>query len=135
MQVERVARSIRQEYSTLGLAEHSAENIVTDSAKRVLHSLLLACVMFAQQGMATHALSHLKSVGDDRIQVTDPAAPTDSFCAQCLAFQGVGSGLAGSDALAAAVDPVAASISGPIGEFVPFLGAPFSSRAPPYFLR
>jgi len=77
-----VAPSTRREYSTLGLAESCDENIVAGSAKRVLHSFLFLCVMFAQQGMATHALSHLKSAGDHRIQVTNPAVPADSPCEQ-----------------------------------------------------
>ena len=105
------------------------------SAKRALHSFLFVCVMFAQQGMATHALSHLKSAGDHRLQVTNPAAPANSPCEQCLAFQGVGSGLTGSDGPLTAIEPIVASISGSVGDFIPFLGAPFSSRAPPFLLR
>jgi len=93
--------------------------------------LLFVCVVSTQLGMATHALTHFKRVVDHRTQVTKAAAPVDSLCELCLAFQGVSSGLAGSYDVPPTVDPVVASAAVSVAVFDLFRRAPFRSRAPP----
>jgi hypothetical protein len=113
---------------------NNQKGIVPGLARRAQVLLLLCCVVLAQQGVMLHALSHLKFSDSKQTEVSQPAPPSDQLCAQCLAYQGVGSALADSGAAAATVDPVASSLFAPVEEFFPVAGAPFSSRAPPPLL-
>jgi hypothetical protein len=109
--------------------------VVPGLLRRARVLFLLCCVVLAQQGTVLHALSHLKLSGSTQTEVSQqPSLPSDQLCAQCLAYQGVGSALAGSGAAAAIIDPVASSLFAPAEEFFPVTGAPFSSRAPPPLL-
>jgi hypothetical protein len=88
-------------------------------------------MVFAQQGMVLHALTHLKFGDKKQVEVTSPATPSSQSCEQCLAFHGVGSALAGADTAGTAIEQVASLPSGPAEDPFPFLSAPFNTRAPP----
>ena len=103
--------------------------------KRVQYLLLFCCLVFAQQGMVLHGLTHLKFSGKKQGEITSPATPSSQPCEQCLAFHGVGSALADSDTAATVIEQIASLPFGSAEESFPFLSAPFNSRAPPLPLQ
>ena len=103
--------------------------------KRIQYLLLFSCMVFAQQGMVLHGLTHLKFSGKKQVEVTSPATPSSQPCEQCLAFHGVGSALAGSDSAATVIEQIASLPFGSTEDTSPFLSAPFNTRAPPLPLQ
>jgi len=102
--------------------------------KRIQYLLLFSCMVFAQQGMVLHGLTHLK-FGKKQVEVTSPATPSSQPCEQCLAFHGVGSALAGSDSAATVIEQITSLLFGSTEDPLPFLSAPFNTRAPPLPLQ
>lgn len=103
--------------------------------KRVQYVFLFCCLVFAQQAMVLHGLTHLKQSATGQVEATTPATPSGDPCEQCLAFHGVGSTLAGSDTAVTAIEQIASSPFGSAEESFPFLSAPFNTRAPPLLLQ
>jgi hypothetical protein len=99
--------------------------------KRVQYLFLFCCVVFAQQGMVLHSLTHLKLAGKKQVELSSPATPSSQPCEQCLAFHGVGSTLADSDTAIAVIEQIASLPFGSSEDSFPFLSAPFNTRAPP----
>jgi hypothetical protein len=96
---------------------------------------LFCCMAFAQQAMVLHGLTHLKHSSNKLVEVTTPATPSSQPCEQCLAFHGVGGALTDSDTGPAVIGQSESWLFGLTEEFLPFLSAPFRSRAPPFHLQ
>jgi hypothetical protein len=98
---------------------------------RLLYSLLLGLAMlFAQQGAALHALSHLAEKAPAQSQ-QEKHLPHSQSCEKCVAYAGVGSGVSSSPLVFASADKIAifATVI-----FLTFFSAPlraYRSRAPP----
>lgn len=102
-------------------------------SRHLLFLLLAFALLFAQQGAAIHALSHLS----EPLSSTSPQdkhLPHSSPCDKCVAYAGIGSAVAASELL---IPSVTAHLL-PVAAIQPTLlsqpARPYQARAPPAFV-
>lgn len=99
-------------------------------SRLLLFVLLAFAVLFAQQGAAMHALSHL-SEPLSRHSEQDKQLPHSPACDKCVVYAGVGSALASSTLIL----PATVALAPHLTQTPPALLSPFArlyhARAPP----
>jgi len=97
-----------------------------------LFLLLALALLFAQQGAALHALSHLAEPQPTQSQ-QDKHLPHSQACDKCVAYAGVGSAVTASDLLPAPFTGIAEHLQATPAAYQPQPVLNFQSRAPPFF--
>lgn len=102
-----------------------------NARSRLLPFLLLAfALLFAQQGAALHALSHLGEPLPTQSQ-QDKHLPHSQACEKCVVYAGVGSAVGASALTLPSCSVVAAHLASAATAFQPQATQPYLSRAPP----
>ncbi len=91
-----------------------------------LKSLLVLALLFAQQGVVTHGISHVLAE-----QSHDQSLPHDQHCELCAAYAQVGSALGNSHVHLDFAAPFAEAFGDTDVAFITVSRAAFAARAPP----
>jgi hypothetical protein len=99
--------------------------------RATLQVVLLACMLFVQQGAVFHALSHIRFGDDSSETAKSPGTPASPACGQCIAFHSVGSAVPLAAPVPTDLAPASASVPHFTEKYLPLPSAPFLAQAPP----